>query len=185
MARRPPNARSPNDDDILCTVNSMESADKSKPQPINMMIDASVNAEKKIVYTFRDTYKVAVPLVVCDKQDKYYWSPGYTNILTTSGTGKLEVSQKERQEQEGEYVAVKTTHSQFQVSMSPISSEMNKKARTEEGLAYIFANWETYSDKLVNAYGAVGFKERGKLFALLHLTVNLSKHKMKQEVREL
>jgi hypothetical protein len=69
--------------------------------------------------------------------------------------------------------------------MSPISSEMNKKARTEEGLAYIFANWEMYSDKLVKAYGAVGFKEREKLFALLHLTVNLSKHKMKQEVGEL
>ena len=61
---------------------------------------------------------------------------------------------------------------------------MNKKARTEEGLAYIFANWEMYSDKLVKAYEAVGFKER-QLFALLYLTVNLSKHKMKQEVREL
>ena len=95
------------------------------------------------------------------------------------------MSQKERPEQEGEYVAVKTTHSQFQVLRSPISSEMNKKARTEEGLAYIFANWEMYSDKLVKAYEAVGFKERQKLFALLHLTVNLSKHKMKQEVREL
>ena len=45
---------------------------------------------------------------------------------------------------------------------------MNKKARTEEGLAYIFANWEMYSDKLVKAYEAVGFKER-QLFALLHL----------------
>ena len=183
MARRPPNARSPIGDNILCTVNSMESADKSKPEPINMMIDASVNAEKKIVYKFQDKYEVAVPLVVCDKPGEYYWSPGYTNILTQSGT--LELSQKEREEQEGEYVAVKTTHSQFPVSMSPISSEMNKKARTEEGLAYIFANWEMYSDKLVKAYGVVGFKQREKLFALLHLTVNLSKHKMKQEVEEL
>ena len=62
MARHPANARLPNNNYILSTVNSMESTNKSKPQPINMMINVSVNPEKKIVYKFRNTYSVAVPL---------------------------------------------------------------------------------------------------------------------------
>ena len=184
MARHP-SARKPNEEDILCTViSSMESSDKSEPPPINMMIDVSVNSENNIVHIFQPNYKVSVPFVCNTNEDKY-WSPGYTSILTTSGTGKLELSQKETEEQKGEHVDVKTTQSQFQLSMSPMSSELNKKARTAEGLAYIFENWEMYSDKLVKAYGTVGFKERGKLFALMYLTVNLMKHKMKNKIGNL
>ncbi len=88
----PPHARKVGEEDILCVMQSSQAS----ILPRNMMIDASVNTEKNIVYIFQPKYLAAVPLVF--NQNKGYWlyTPGYTNILTMSDTDKLVLSKTER-----------------------------------------------------------------------------------------
>lgn len=127
--------------------------------PATLPVDPTTVDGKMVVYSF---------------QDRYLWAPGYT----------VEVMAPQMEYMGEPKIEVERIHGAFQKHISKITSTINKKKRTEAGLAEIFRDFPSYCDQLAAAYRTVGFEGRDGKYAALHLTVNMTKQKFQDRFQE-